>query len=1164
MRGFMLRVMILLALLMAVSLAGHPILSSSQPGGPLRVNGGNESKKPAPPSRFQAPLSYRSPGRSHKILVPSEEGALDLELVGSGAARRIGNYGSYSLLEISTESLTALDARGLSGARLRDDLNLIKLRRGQIDTTGPAPAINEDLRMTGARGRSLHLVQLSGPPVPETVRALKATGAKIVSYIPNNSYLIWGSPSQIGAARALKSGAGIVQWDGPYHPAYKLDPSFKLDSLEQIPVSVKLVPGPESDAAVKAIKAISKEVLTEPYETSGMVHAVALVESFRLADIARLPGVVGIERSAKVELNDERANQIVAGPLSIDTAGSLSIGKPGNPGYLNFLSQHGLNQPFDFAVDVGDTGFDKGSNLADVIHPDFRDAEGRSRIAYLLDYTSDFFRHGVDSGVLPLHDSIGHGTLCASIIAGLNTGSGPAFRDDGGYQFGLGMAPLVKVGVSKLFGDDDFFSYPSYAEVTSSAYRSGARISSNSWGTCDTFFGFCNFYNDQAEIYDSLVRDADPAEPGNQSMVIVFSAGNEGNELPSGSVGMPGTAKNVITVGASENFTPIHFDPSDGCEVPTTLTDNALDVVSFSSLGPTVDGRAKPDLVAPGTNIFGAVSQDSFYAGKAGDEVDLCIKYFPIGQTLYTWSSGTSFSAPVVAGGSALAYQWLKMKNGSAPSPALVKALMLNSATYMTGRLGNDNLPGTRQGWGLLSLSRMFETTDRIVYDESPSRTFTQSGGEPFEITGTISDPAKEFRAMLVYTDAAGNSVTNAPLVNQLNLEIVVNGEVYRANNFSGPYSNTGKAQDILNNVQGIRLPPGKTGAFVIRVRPTIIAGDGVPGNGEGLDQDFTLVVTNGSEAPVPVFAVPEVDGLTRDVIVQHSSSQTDNSVVPGEQVSLTIQLKNVSPSGASPGVTASAISNGTASGEVAYPAIASGASSSNLSPFVLRVPANLRCGSIFEVQLRLATEFGEVNLPVRIRVGKASPANTSKTLLFDDLDTRRVKWKLKSGFSIATATGNSGTQSYHAVDKGLDDNDDQLSSMVMKKNVTIPANAGHVRLSFFHIFHFDRGFDGGVAEISTDNGLTWQDLGSRVLAGGYDGRLTATSLNPLEDRLAWTSRGTPGVFSPVVIDLDDFAGQKVKLRFLAGFDLATGVDDGFQGWFIDDIKITADLFSCS
>jgi hypothetical protein len=119
------------------------------------------------------------------------------------------------------------------------------------------------------------------------------------------------------------------------------------------------------------------------------------------------------------------------------------------------------------------------------------------------------------------------------------------------------------------------------------------------------------------------------------------------------------------------------------------------------------------------------------------------------------------------------------------------------------------------------------------------------------------------------------------------------------------------------------------------------------------------------------------------------------------------------------------------------------------------------------------------------------------------------------------------------------------------------------VRLTFFHIFNFEPGFDGGVLEVSTDGGATWQDLGSRVLVGGYDGKVTAASDNPLGNRLAWTSRGKAGVFSQVVIDLDEFAGRKVKLRFQAGFDGATGANEGYAGWFIDDLRITAKRFTC-
>jgi hypothetical protein len=52
-------------------------------------------------------------------------------------------------------------------------------------------------------------------------------------------------------------------------------------------------------------------------------------------------------------------------------------------------------------------------------------------------------------------------------------------------------------------------------------------------------------------------------------------------------------------------------------------------------------------------------------------------------------------------------------------------------------------------------------------------------------------------------------------------------------------------------------------------------------------------------------------------------------------------------------------------------------------------------------------------------------------------------------------------------------------------------------------------------------------------------------------------------VFSQVVVDLSSFAGKRVKLRFLAGFDNAAGVLDGYTGWFIDDIQVTAVMYSC-
>jgi hypothetical protein len=106
----------------------------------------------------------------------------------------------------------------------------------------------------------------------------------------------------------------------------------------------------------------------------------------------------------------------------------------------------------------------------------------------------------------------------------------------------------------------------------------------------------------------------------------------------------------------------------------------------------------------------------------------------------------------------------------------------------------------------------MFESTSRIIYDESPARTFTESGGAPFEATGTVADSTKEFRVMLVWSDPPGSAVTNAPYVNQLNLEVVVGGVVYNGNHFTGQYTTAGGQKDFSNNVQAVRLPAGTTG----------------------------------------------------------------------------------------------------------------------------------------------------------------------------------------------------------------------------------------------------------------------------------------------------------------------------------------------------------------
>ena len=361
-------------------------------------------------------------------------------------------------------------------------------------------------------------------------------------------------------------------------------------------------------------------------------------------------------------------------------------------------------------------------------------------------------------------------------------------------------------------------------------------------------------------------------------------------------------------------------------------------------------------------------------------------------------------------------------------------------------------------------------------------------------------------------------------------------------------------------------MPVGTTGPFTIRVKPTVIAGDGVPNFGGPLDQDFALVVSNGVEMPLPLLAIDNSSGVSAGVSVQHANKATDANLLPGEQAAITITVANKSAAAAAEINNASLSLTvggqtvvGIADGAVAT--IPPGSTTSTLGPFNLQIPAALRCGAVAQLQLTIETNASTFKLPVRVQAGRATGA--AMALIDDDVDSGRLNWKKKKGFAIVNDAAHSGTMSYHVADPGREDSDVRLGLLFTKKPLLIPANVGSVRLSFYHIFNFEPGYDGGVLEISTDNGETWEDLGSRMLVGGYDGKVTEASNNPLGSRAAWTLRGVPGVFSQVIVNLDDFVGKRVRLRFEAGFDEATGILDGYQGWFIDDIRLTAIPFAC-
>lgn len=1149
----------LIAIALFVSLSATSAVRSSvgvSPRSPFKAASIHES------SSISA-SSYRSPGKLHKAVIPSQDLEALARAKASGAIE-IADYGSFKLLAMDNGALQNAEVQRATGAgerrddtsftaaslEVRDDLNVLLLRSGAIDTTDDPttgtfvgmgrPATSYGLQSLtspdteSSSGSPLRLVQFVGPIKRAWFEQLEASGVEPIAYVPNNGYLVRSdstararlmSRNQVAAAR----GEGFIQWEGPFLVEHKIHPAL-VEAMAaksgELTVSVQLGLGKgelkaRDNAEVKQARKLASRVLVDAYGVLNFTNLRIKVDASRLADLAALRSVVNVEPWTPPQLTDERSAQIIADDLTADRTA------PRGPGYAAWLAAHGFSSTFGFAIDVSDTGLDRGVITPDKLHPDFLDSNKQSRVLYARDYTSE-----LDPG-----DIAGHGTINLSIAGGASTSSDKDFRDTAGFNYGLGIAPFALLGSSKIFQSGGAFDLiEPYTKLVSDAYRDGARVSSNSWGETS------NTYSIDSQEYDSRVRDAAPDQPGNQEITICFAGGNAGFNK---SVSAPSTAKNVISVAAGENF---RKDGTDGCNVKDTDADSAMDIAFFSSGGPLDDGRIKPDITAPGTHIEGAASQHPQFDGSSVCG-DFDKPYFPMGQTLYTWSSGTSHATPQVAGAAALVRQYL-INRSEQPNAALIKALLLNTTTYMTGERAGGDLPQARQGWGLLNLNRAFDNTPKIFINQT--NTFADSGQE-FVITGEVKDSTQPFRVTLAWTDAPGFSGA-VPWVNDLNLEVTINGQVYRGNNFSGQESQPGSESDIKNNVEAVWLPAGTAGTFLVRVRAMNIAGDGVPGNGDPTDQDFALVVYNGEKKDAPVAAIASV------TLVGGSDASAD----PGETVSMRVSVGDLSPialTGATGMLTTSTAGVTVTAAASDFPNILPGQNAEGVSPFTFTVDRGIACASSISFVLNVTSQGLTSRVPFSVRVGISQPAE----FFADAVESGESKWTHGSGikkkklrsdtWTISIKRVHGGTNSWFTPDPGDKVTDAHLDTIPIQ----LPADVRNLQLVFFHTFEFERGtYDGGVIEIST--GGDFEDLGSKIVKGRYNGTiLDFGSSNPLAGKPGWVE-GRLGTFQQVLVDLSSYAGKTVTIRFRIGTDQ----DGKGLGWYVDDVSLRGDRVSCT
>ncbi|CAG9621573.1 S8 family serine peptidase [Sutcliffiella rhizosphaerae] len=392
-------------------------------------------------------------------------------------------------------------------------------------------------------------------------------------------------------------------------------------------------------------------------------------------------------------------------------------------------------------VAVADTGLDTGRNDSSM-HEAFR---GKITALYALGRTNNS------------NDPNGHGTH----VAGSVLGNGPSNK---------GMAPQANLVFQSIMDSGGGLGgLPSnLSTLFSQAYNAGARIHTNSWGAAVN-----GAYTTDSRNVDEYVR--------NNDMAVLFAAGNEGPN--SGTISAPGTAKNAITVGATENLRP-----SFG-----SYADNINHVAQFSSRGPTRDGRIKPDVMAPGTYILSARSSlapnSSFWANH---------------DSKYAYMGGTSMATPIVAGNVAQLREHFIKNRGITPKPSLLKAALIAGATDIGLGYPNGN-----QGWGRVSLDKSINTafvneTTALSTSQKATYSFTATAGKPLKIS-------------LVWSDAPASTTASITLVNDLDLVITApNGTRYVGNDFTAPFDNN---WDGRNNVENVFINAPQSGTYTIEVQ---------------------------------------------------------------------------------------------------------------------------------------------------------------------------------------------------------------------------------------------------------------------------------------------------------------------------------------------------------
>jgi hypothetical protein len=368
----------------------------------------------------------------------------------------------------------------------------------------------------------------------------------------------------------------------------------------------------------------------------------------------------------------------------------------------------------------------------------------------------------------------------------------------------------------------------------------GLILSNHSYGYNSSLLSHWQF-----GFYDAEAADWDQIAINAPFYTIVKAAGNDrgAGYNPGGVFGTTGynlitgsaTSKNVLVVAAVSAVT--------NYTGPSSVT-----MSSFSSWGPTDDGRIKPDISGCGVNVYSASSS---------------------GNASYTTKSGTSMASPNVTGSLVLIQQhYRNLNSGATMRSATLRGLVIHTADEAGAAPG----PDYRFGWGLLNAQRAVQTiTNRgssAIIDErtlNNGTTYTlnvvASGSGPLEVTIAWNDPRG--------TPLASGTLnsTSPRLVNDLDVRVTQGSSTFFPWRLdpASPASAATRGDNIRDNVEKITIDAPVAGAtYTITVSHK--------GTLSGSSQAYSLIVTGVNVAPpAPTCALP--GSLTTSAITANTAT---------------------------------------------------------------------------------------------------------------------------------------------------------------------------------------------------------------------------------------------------------------------------------------------------